>query len=100
RDTFTALYYSRLPSSPRRYTLSLHDALPIYKGKFKLAGLKLSNENYGVGVKKGDTETVDKVNKALEKMVSDGAWKEAVEKNFGPANYTYEEAPKIGQYVQ
>ncbi|MEU2387303.1 glutamate ABC transporter substrate-binding protein [Streptomyces sp. NPDC012461] len=71
-----------------------------YKGKFKLAGLKLSNENYGVGVKKGDTETVDKVNKALEKMVSDGAWKEAVEKNFGPANYKYEEAPKIGQIVQ
>lgn len=71
-----------------------------YKGQFKLAGLKLSNENYGVGVKKGDTETVDKVNKALEKMVSDGAWKEAVEKNFGPANYKYEEAPKIGQIVQ
>ncbi|WP_432057758.1 glutamate ABC transporter substrate-binding protein [Streptomyces sp. bgisy022] len=71
-----------------------------YKGKFKLAGLKLSNENYGVGVKKGDTETVDKVNKALEKMVSDGSWQEAVEKNFGPANYKNEDAPKIGEIVQ
>lgn len=71
-----------------------------YKGKFKLAGLKLSNENYGIGVKKGDTETVNKVNKALEKMVSDGAWEKAVEENFGPANYKNEPAPKIGQIVQ
>lgn len=71
-----------------------------YKGKFKLAGLKLSNENYGVGVKKGDTETVNKVNDALEKMVSDGSWQKAVDANFGPANYKNEPAPKIGQIVQ
>ncbi|MFD7701264.1 glutamate ABC transporter substrate-binding protein [Streptomyces caelestis] len=71
-----------------------------YKGKFKLAGLKLSNENYGIGVKKGDTETVNKVNDALEKMVSDGSWQKAVEENFGPANYKNEPAPKIGQLVQ
>lgn len=71
-----------------------------YKGKFKLAGLKLSNENYGVGVKKGDTETVNKVNDALEKMVSDGSWEKAVKENFGPANYKNEPAPKIGQLVQ
>ncbi|MFE5894372.1 glutamate ABC transporter substrate-binding protein [Streptomyces sp. NPDC002285] len=71
-----------------------------YKGKFKLAGLKLSNENYGVGVKKGDTETVNKVNAALEKMVKDGAWDTAVKENFGPANYKNEPAPKIGVIVQ
>ncbi|MGW0769522.1 glutamate ABC transporter substrate-binding protein [Streptomyces sp. NPDC002676] len=71
-----------------------------YKGQFKLAGLKLSNENYGVGVKKGDTATVNKINKALEQMVSDGSWQKAVEKNFGPANYKNEKAPKIGQIVK
>lgn len=71
-----------------------------YKGKFKLAGLKLSNENYGIGVKKGDTATVDKINKALEKMVSDGAWDTAVKDNFGPANYKNEPAPKIGVIVK
>ncbi|NJP52732.1 glutamate ABC transporter substrate-binding protein [Streptomyces sp. SBST2-5] len=71
-----------------------------YKGQFKLAGLKLSNENYGIGVKKGDTETVNKINAALEKMVKDGAWEKAVEENFGPADYKYEPAPKIGQIVQ
>ncbi|WP_406333285.1 glutamate ABC transporter substrate-binding protein [Streptomyces sp. NBC_00203] len=71
-----------------------------YKGQFKLAGLKLSNENYGVGVKKGDTATVTKINTALEKMVSDGSWKKAVDANFGPANYKNEQAPKIGVIVK
>ncbi|GAA3162941.1 glutamate ABC transporter substrate-binding protein [Streptomyces virens] len=71
-----------------------------YKGKFKLAGLKLSNENYGIGVKKGDTATVNKINAALEKMVSDGSWETAVKDNFGPADYKNEPAPKIGQIVQ
>ncbi|MEU0388105.1 glutamate ABC transporter substrate-binding protein [Streptomyces chartreusis] len=71
-----------------------------YKGQFKLAGLKLSNENYGIGVKKGDKATLDKINTALEKMVSDGSWEKAVKDNFGPANYKNEPAPKIGQIVQ
>ncbi|MFF4115659.1 glutamate ABC transporter substrate-binding protein [Streptomyces sp. NPDC001714] len=71
-----------------------------YKGQFKLAGLKLSNENYGIGVKKGDSATVDKINKALEKMVSDGSWDKAVTKNFGPADYKNEPAPKIGVIVK
>ncbi|WP_031486436.1 glutamate ABC transporter substrate-binding protein [Streptomyces bicolor] len=71
-----------------------------YKGQFKLAGLKLSNENYGIGVKKGDTETLNKINAALEKMVSSKAWDKAVKDNFGPANYKNEPAPKIGVIVQ
>ncbi|GHC92195.1 glutamate ABC transporter substrate-binding protein [Streptomyces collinus] len=71
-----------------------------YKGQFKLTGLKLSNENYGIGVKKGDTETLNKINDALEKMVSEKAWDKAVKDNFGPANYKNEPAPKIGQIVQ
>jgi glutamate transport system substrate-binding protein len=66
-----------------------------FKGKFKLGGFKMTNENYGIGVKKGSA-LKDKINKALEEMVSDGSWKAAVEKNFGPANYKYEPAPKIG----
>ncbi|MFD5269343.1 glutamate ABC transporter substrate-binding protein [Streptomyces sp. NPDC058335] len=71
-----------------------------YKGQFKLVGEKLSNENYGVGVKKGDKATVDKINAALEKMVSDGSWDKAVQENFGPAEYKNEQAPKIGVIVK
>ncbi|MFJ2604395.1 glutamate ABC transporter substrate-binding protein [Streptomyces sp. NPDC091279] len=66
-----------------------------FKGKFKLAGLKMTNENYGIGVKKGSALKA-KINKALESMVSDGSWETAVKKNFGPADYKYDPAPKIG----
>ncbi|MER7577617.1 glutamate ABC transporter substrate-binding protein [Streptomyces sp. NPDC126514] len=66
-----------------------------YKGQFKLAYLKLSNENYGIGVKKGDTATVDKINEALKKMVSDRAWDQALKDNFGLA-YSYDPSSKIG----
>jgi glutamate transport system substrate-binding protein len=71
-----------------------------YKGQFKLAGLKLSNENYGIGVKKGDTTTLNKINDALKKMVSDGSWQKAVDANFGPADYKNEQAPQIGNIVK
>jgi glutamate transport system substrate-binding protein len=66
-----------------------------HQGKFKLVGLKLSDENYGIGLKKGDKELRDKINAALEKMKSDGSWEKAVQKNFGPANYKNEPAPAI-----
>jgi len=41
-----------------------------------------------------------KINTALEKMVSDGSWDQYVEKNFGPADYQNEPAPKIGVVVE
>ncbi|MEV6396226.1 glutamate ABC transporter substrate-binding protein [Streptomyces sp. NPDC051907] len=69
-----------------------------FKGKFKLGGFKLSNENYGIGVQKG-SELKAQINAALEKMVADGSWDKAVEANFGPANYQNEPAPKIGVIV-
>ncbi|MFD6974419.1 glutamate ABC transporter substrate-binding protein [Streptomyces sp. NPDC059979] len=65
------------------------------KGKFKLVGLSLSNENYGIGLKKGDKELQTKINAALKKMVEDGSWQKAVDKNLGPANYKNEPAPQI-----
>ncbi|WP_031103506.1 glutamate ABC transporter substrate-binding protein [Streptomyces sp. NRRL S-146] len=67
-----------------------------FKGKFKLGGFKLTNENYGIGVKKG-SDLKDKINKALEDMVADKAWQKAVDENLGPANYKNEPAPKIGE---
>ncbi|MEU8629280.1 glutamate ABC transporter substrate-binding protein [Streptomyces sp. NPDC048669] len=70
------------------------------KGKFKLAGFKMTNENYGIGLKKGDADLKKKVNDALAKMVSDGSWDKAVTANFGPANYKNEPAPKIGNVVK
>ncbi|WP_225803646.1 glutamate ABC transporter substrate-binding protein [Streptomyces sp. NK15101] len=72
---------------------------PEFKGKFKLGGFKMSNENYGIGVQKG-SDLKGKINTALEKMVADGSWEAAVKKNLGPAGYQNEPAPKIGVVVQ
>ncbi|MFF0728262.1 glutamate ABC transporter substrate-binding protein [Streptomyces sp. NPDC004134] len=70
------------------------------EGKFKLAGLNLSNENYGVGIKKGDDKMKTDIDSALEKMVSDGSWEKFMDANLGPANYDFEPAPKIGDIKQ
>lgn len=78
--------------------LAGYAAQPDFKGKFKLGGFKMSNENYGIGVQKGSALKA-KINTALEKMVKDGSWAAAVKKNFGPANYQSEPAPKIGVIV-
>ena len=62
-------------------------AQPEYAGKFKVVGKPFSEENYGIGLKKGDTATCEKVNAAITKMVSDGSWQKAIDTNLGPAGY-------------
>ncbi|WP_430542101.1 glutamate ABC transporter substrate-binding protein [Streptomyces roseofulvus] len=64
-------------------------------GKFKLVGLSLSDENYGIGLKKGDTALKGKINKALGEMVSDGTWRKLVRKHFSLSSYKSEPAPAI-----
>ncbi|WEV29812.1 bifunctional serine/threonine-protein kinase/glutamate ABC transporter substrate-binding protein [Streptomyces sp. 71268] len=49
-------------------------------GAFRLAGLDLSNDPYGIGLPKGSPLT-GKVDKALKQMVDDGSWDRAVRKN-------------------
>ena len=51
-------------------------AQPQYQGKLKVIGKGFSDEIYGVGVKKGNTELVDKVNAALKQYIDDGSWAE------------------------
>ncbi|WP_405388240.1 glutamate ABC transporter substrate-binding protein [Streptomyces sp. NBC_01102] len=80
--------------------LAGYAAQEAHKGKFKLAGFKMTNENYGIGLKKGDADLKKKIDAALTKMVSDGAWDKAVEANFGPASYKNEPAPAIGNVVK
>jgi glutamate transport system substrate-binding protein len=55
------------------------------QGKFKVVGKTFSEERYGVGLKKGDTETCTKVNDALKKMVDSGEWQKAFDANIGPS---------------
>lgn len=65
------------------------------EGKFKLVGEGFSDENYGVGLEKDNTELRADVNAAIEKMFDDGAWAEAIEKNLGPAGFEVPEPPEI-----
>lgn len=58
-----------------------------YKGKLKVVGKTFSEERYGIGLKKGDTEMCQKVTDAVNSMISDGAWQKAVDDNLGPAGY-------------
>jgi glutamate transport system substrate-binding protein len=58
-----------------------------YKGKLKVVGKPFSTENYGVGLKKGDVETCTKVNTAIEKMISDGAWQKALDDTVGASGF-------------
>ena len=58
-----------------------------YKGKFKVVGKPFSEENYGIGLKKGDTAQCTKISDAIKKMISDGSWQKALDANLGPAGY-------------
>jgi glutamate transport system substrate-binding protein len=67
-------------------------------GAFKIVGKPFSEERYGIGLKKDDTELRKKINDALEKMEKDGAWKAAFDKNLGPAGITAPTPPAIDRY--
>jgi len=54
-------------------------------GAFKIVGKPFSEERYGIGLKKGDTDLRTKINDAITKMEQDGSWKAAFDKNLGPA---------------
>lgn len=64
-------------------------------GAFKIVGEPFSEERYGIGLKKDDAELRTKINDALKKMEDSGAWKEAFDKNLGPAGITAPAPPPI-----
>lgn len=61
----------------------------------KLVGKPFSTERYGIGVLKGDNQSRDAVNGAIEKMISSGEWKRALERNVGPSGYEIPAPPQI-----
>ncbi|CAN5217096.1 glutamate ABC transporter substrate-binding protein [soil metagenome] len=67
-------------------------------GEFKIVGEPFSEEKYGIGLKKDDSELRTQINDAIEKMESSGAWKEAFDKNLGPAGITAPEPPPVDKY--
>ncbi len=68
-------------------------AEPQYRGKLKVVGKGFSDEVYGVGVKKGNTALVDKVNVALRQYIDDGSWKRSLDANVRPSGYSIPSPP-------
>jgi glutamate transport system substrate-binding protein len=64
-------------------------------GTFKIVGQPFSEENYGIGLKKDDTELQTKINDAITKMEADGDWAKAFEKNLGPAGIATPAPPAL-----
>lgn len=71
-------------------------AEPKYKGKLKVIGRGFTDEDYGVGVKKGNTEMVTKVNEALKQYIADGSWKAALDSTVGASGYSIPSPPTPG----
>jgi glutamate transport system substrate-binding protein len=69
---------------------------PQYRGKLKVVGKGFSDENYGVGIKKGNTALVDQVNTALKQYVSDGSWQRALDLTVAPSGYSLPDPPTPG----
>ncbi|MFE4463074.1 glutamate-binding protein, partial [Nocardia tengchongensis] len=67
-------------------------------GALKVVGNTFTVEKYGIGVKKGDTESRGKINDAIDAMITSGAWKAALEKEFGATGFQVPEPPKVDRY--
>ncbi len=72
-------------------------AEPKYRGQLKLLGKGFTDENYGVGIKKGDTAMVDKVNAALKQYIDDGSWQASLKQTVGPSGYDIPDPPTPGR---
>lgn len=66
-----------------------------HPGELKVVGTGFSDENYGIGLLKGDTEGVTAINTAISAMIADGSWKKSLETNVGPSGYTIPTPPTI-----
>ena len=58
-----------------------------YPGELKVVGQGFSTENYGIGLKKGDTAGTAKINAAIAAMIADGSWKKALEDTVGASDF-------------
>ena len=77
-------------------TLAGFAAEPKYKGKLKVVEKGFSDEYYGIGIKKGNTDLVAKVNTALKQYVADGSWRSSLARNVEPSGYKIPPPPTVG----
>lgn len=76
--------------------LAGYAAEPQYRGQLKVVGKGFTDESYGVGVKKGNTQLRDQVNTALKQYIADGSWQRALETTVAPSGYKVPSPPSPG----
>ena len=72
-------------------------AQDAYMGKVKVVGNTFSEEDYGVGLPKGDLRQCQAVNAAITDIIDDGTWKKLLAKDVG-SSFTPDEKlnpPKV-----
>lgn len=67
--------------------LAGYAAQPQYADQLKVVGEPFSEERYGIGLRKGETELCTRINQALTKMVDSGEWQRALDKTVGPSGF-------------
>ncbi|GDY29532.1 glutamate ABC transporter substrate-binding protein [Gandjariella thermophila] len=63
----------------------------------RVVGKPFTKEQYGIGVRKGDSEAVRRIDEAVQKMIQTGAWKDSLQRNVGPSGYPIPQAPAVAQ---
>ena len=66
---------------------------------FALVGKSFSVENYGIGLKKGDTSFRNYLNDVIEASFKDGSWKKAVESSIATGGIVVPSPPKVDRYA-
>ncbi|MGH3851001.1 MAG: ABC transporter substrate-binding protein, partial [Pseudonocardiaceae bacterium] len=67
-------------------------------GDFKLVKNPFSDEPYGIGLKKGDSELRAFVNDRLDQMFASGQWADAFKSTLGSIGLDTPEPPKVDRY--
>ena len=67
-------------------------------GAYKLVGNPFTEEPYGIGVKKEDTEFRNFVNDRLEEIYASGEWADAYERTVGEVDDRTPEPPAVDRY--
>ena len=64
----------------------------------KVVGKPFTKDTYGIGLRKGDPTGREKVDAALKKMISSGAWRAAAQANLGASGYQIPSPPAITEH--
>jgi len=69
-----------------------------YAGQLKVVGKPFSQERYGIGLALNDKQGRDKINDALQKIFTDGRYKQAWEKTLGVGGTPAPAPPTLDRY--